>query len=264
MLEQENTSIVQLSFPKAIEMKGRARKFIAGTSCALLLGVWGSIPGAGAATLNDISGEYYFGDGLGMNCTLKVYPNGRFSFLWTGCLGTYDKTQGKAILENDVLHLSPGTPTVQKGVRGSRTNFFAIPWQGRMYLVHDIVEFCSDINQGQEPRDSRRGFYYLRTNDWEKPVTGTPQVPEAFSKYLLDKPVKGKISELLNEREAWVNLGSERGILPGMTLTARDQGAGFFTQLRVDAVEASRCRVTCKYRDPKLAVNQAVSSRFHD
>ncbi len=34
-----------------------------------------------------VAGEYYYGDGLGMNCSLTITQEGRFSFKWQGCEG---------------------------------------------------------------------------------------------------------------------------------------------------------------------------------
>ncbi len=40
-------------------------------------------------TVGDLVGGYYRGDGLGMNCGLRILPDDSFSFGWTGCLGMY-------------------------------------------------------------------------------------------------------------------------------------------------------------------------------
>ena len=91
-----------------------------------------------------------------------------------------------------------------------------------MYLIptNDMVEFCSDFNQGSEPRCGNHGQYYLRRNDADKSVSGKPAVPELWTKFFLDKPVRGKITELIGKQEAWVDKGSADGLLAGMILTA--------------------------------------------
>ena len=244
-------------------MNGDSMFFARASLLGFVMGTLFNVTAARELTLNDIAGEYYFGDGLGANCTLKIRPQGTFTFVWRGCLGTYDQNDGKAAFSDGVLHIMPEKPNVQQGFRGTPTNFFAVPWNGRMYLVHDAVEFCSKINQGMEPRRSSHGFYSLRRTEWDKPVTGKPHVPEAFSNYLLKMPLKGKIVELVSPREAWVDLGSDQGILPGMTLTARSSDYHTFAQVRVEAIEPKRCRVVSKYGD-KLATGLQVCSRFHD
>ena len=43
-----------------------------------------------------VAGDYYFGDGLGVNCALTLKAEGRFTFGWRGCLGVYDQNTGGA------------------------------------------------------------------------------------------------------------------------------------------------------------------------
>lgn len=216
--------------------------------------------------LEEVAGEYYFGDGTGVNCTFKFSAAGKFSFQWQGCLGTYDKNEGTFTVKNGILTITPKKPNLRDGFRGTPTEFFPVAWGSRRYLVptNDMVEFCSAVNEGTEPRSGSWGHYYLRRNDWDKAVTGRPTVPEQWTKYFLNKPVHGKITELLGKQEAWVGLGEGHGILPGMILTARDYGEIMFSQVRVEAVEKGRCRVKCQWSDSKLAVGQTVSSRFHE
>ena len=42
-------------------------------------------------TLAAVAGDYRYGDGLGVDCSLTVKPEGRFSFVWRGCLGVYGR-----------------------------------------------------------------------------------------------------------------------------------------------------------------------------
>jgi hypothetical protein len=219
-------------------------------------------PGA----FEEVAGEYYHGDGTGVNCTIKLSAAGKFDYEWRGCLGTYDKNEGGFTLKNGGITITPERPNIREGFRGTPTEFFSVVWGSRKYLVptNDMVEFCSAVNDGTEPRDGNWSHYDLRRNDWGKAVTGRPAVPEPWTKYFLNKPVRGKIMELLGKQEAWLDLGAGHGILPGMILTARDHGKVMFSQVRVEAVEKARCRIKCQWNDSKLAVGQTVSSRFHE
>lgn len=221
---------------------------------------------ADAVVLKDTVGDYYFGDGLGVNCNLTLSAKGKFTFQWNGCLGTYDKNEGTARVKDGILQIVPRKPNLRDGFRGTPTEFYPVRWGARMYLIptNDIVEFCSDINQGSEPRRGNRGQHYLRRNDADKPVSGKPAIPERWTKYILDKPVHGKITELVGKHEAWLDKGSADNLLPGMILTAREHSKLMFAQVQVEAVEKHRCRIKCRWKDSELAVGQTVSSRFHD
>ena len=75
-----------------------------------------------------VAGDYYFGDGLGVNCSLKVEPGGRFSFGWRGCLGVYDQNTGQAKVEVGHLILKPEKPNVREGFRGTATDLIPVRW----------------------------------------------------------------------------------------------------------------------------------------
>jgi hypothetical protein len=235
-------------------------------SSLLLLTIASFATAVDSIALKDIAGDYYFGDGLGVNCSLTVTAKGSFTFQWNGCLGTYDKNEGSASIKEGVLRIVPQKPNVRDGFRGTPTEFYPVRWGARMYLIptNDIVEFCSAFNQGTEPQRGNRGRYYMRRNDANKPVAGNPAVPEQWTKFFLEQPVRGKITGLVGRQEAWLNKGSADGLLEGMILTAQQRGDLMFAQVRVEVVEESRCRIKCQWRDSELAVGQTVSSRFHE
>jgi len=240
-------------------------KILASSLFLLVAACLGVATPAEPLALKDIAGDYYFGDGLGVNCSLTVTAKGNFRFLWSGCLGTYDQNQGTASLKEGVLHIAPQKPNLRDGFRGTPTDFYPVRWGARMYLIptNDMVEFCSDFNQGTEPRRGNYGDYYLRRKDGDKPVSGKPSVSEQWTRFLLDRPVRGKITQLIGKQEAWIDKGSADGLLAGMILTAQGHGTLMFAQVQVEAVEKDRCRIKCRWTDSTLAVGQTVSSRFH-
>ena len=72
-------------------------------SSLLLLTIASFATAADSVALKDIAGDYYFGDGLGVNCSLTVTAKGKFTFQWNGCLGTYDKNEGSASIQDGML-----------------------------------------------------------------------------------------------------------------------------------------------------------------
>jgi hypothetical protein len=198
--------------------------------CILVVASGGFAAGTNSVALKDIVGDYYFGDGTGVNCSFTLSAQGRFTFQWRGCLGTYDTNAGTASLKGGILHINPERPNVQKGFRGTPTEFYPVRWGARMYLIptNQIVEFCSDVNRGSEPRKDNYGEYYIRRGDAEKKVSGRPVVPKQWNKFFLDQPVRGKITKLISSKEAWLDKGAADGLLQGMILTAQQHGEIFF------------------------------------
>jgi hypothetical protein len=217
-------------------------------------------------TVKEIAGDYYFGDGLGIKCSLTLAPMGRFTFQWDGCGGTYGRNEGTAYTKNGVLHLSPLNPNPRDGFGGTPTEFYPVRWGARLYLIptNDIVRFCSDFNQGVEPKSGIHQNYYLQIGDAAKSVSGRPAIPNQWTKYFLKQPVQGTIIKLIGRQEAWLDKGSVDGLLEGMILTAKQHGDLMFGDVRVEAVENRRCRIRCEWKDGELAVGQTVSSRFYE
>lgn len=59
---------------------------------------------ATAATMpNPLIGDYYQGDGLGLNLYLSLKPDGSFSCQWSGCLGDYGSTSGTWVHDGDQI-----------------------------------------------------------------------------------------------------------------------------------------------------------------
>ncbi len=141
--------------------------------------------------LAGIIGSYYHGNGLGINCYLDVKPEGRFSFLWRGCLGVYDKNEGGAKVVKNHLILTPEQPNDPSDSGGTPTDFVPVRWGERLYLVPKDAgkAFCSLVNEGWEPRSNIHGHVYLRRGDWEKKVTGLPIVPKEWESLFQQKPV---------------------------------------------------------------------------
>ena len=119
---------------------------------------------------------------------------GRFSFIWRGCLGVYGKNEGGAKVENNHLILTPEQPNDARGFGGTPTDFIPIHWGDRLYLIpaKSGKAFCDSVKQGREPRDNIHGVFYLRRGDWEKKVTGLPIVPKEWESLLQKKPIEGE------------------------------------------------------------------------
>jgi hypothetical protein len=143
-------------------------------------------------TLAAVIGSYYYGDGLGMNFSLVVKPEGRFSFVWRGCLGVYGTNEGSAKVVNDHLILTPEQPNESRGIKRIPTELIPVRWGERLYLVPNEAgkAFCFEVNKEREPRTNAHGDYYLREGDWGRKVTGLPNVPKEWESQLQRKPTE--------------------------------------------------------------------------
>lgn len=138
------------------------------------------------------AGEYSFGDGLGVNINLYIAPNSGFLFTWYGCMGKYDQNFGDVKALDDKLVLNYKLP----GSFASYSNeLLTIKWGELLFLLpsNKIIDFCNIVNNDLDPRR----FFLLKKTDKNKSLVGKPNLPSEFNKYLLEKPIKGEISEIL-------------------------------------------------------------------
>ena len=179
------------------------------------------------------AGEYYCGDGLGVNVSLLLAPEAGFVFEWHGCLGLYDRNYGAIAETNGRIHLSCTFKNERKGFQGFAEEFIPVPWGERRYLIpaDDMVGFCNKVNDGTEPRDDGHGFYLLRAGDENKAVSGFPVLPDEYGRYLLTNPIVAEITDVLSattrpsvcewrfkDTTVILNAGRNRGLLEGMEL----------------------------------------------
>lgn len=179
------------------------------------------------------AGEYYHGDGMGVNVTLVLAPKSGYVFEWHGCLGLYDRNYGTVTENNGRLHLSFTFANEQEGFQGIAEEFIPIAWGDRKYLIpsDDVIGFCNDVNDGTEPRKSVHGMYLLRDGDEKREVTGSPEVPEKFKSCLLAGSVEADIIEVgisktrpsvsdwsFRDTPITLNCGRDKGLVVGMKL----------------------------------------------
>jgi prepilin-type N-terminal cleavage/methylation domain-containing protein len=208
-------------------------------------------PGTVVDDLKELAGEYYYGNGRGVSCRLAILEDGRFSFVWTGCLGVYDKNQGYVQLREGYLMLSTLKPNDRRGFQGTPTTFLPIKWGRRMYLVppEKMLDFCDKINSGDEPRKKLQGWFYLREGDCDVKVESLPTMPEPWEKFLLKESVTGKVVRIFDDGKAEVDFGTRVGIYAGMELSVRSDED--FWWLKVVSTKETSCVVALRF--PELA-----------
>jgi hypothetical protein len=182
---------------------------------------------------HDWAGDYFAGDGLGVNTSLILSPQSGYVFEWHGCLGLYDRNYGNVVYTNSRIHLSFKFENNRKGFQGVAPEFIPVKWGGRQYLIpaDEIIDFCNNINEGREPRINAHGFYLLRRGDEKKKVSGFPRLPNEYVHYLLAKPVEATIIIVgqyttrpsvvdwkFKDTPVTLNAGTKQGLRIGMEL----------------------------------------------
>ena len=197
------------------------------------------------------AGDYYYGDGLGVNVELHIAPLSGFEFEWHGCLGMYDRNWGEVAERGGSLELTFHFPNERAGFHGLDTSFVPVEWGERRYLIppSKVKRFCNAVNSGEEPRAAAWGSFLLSRAKDETPPSGKPEMPREFAKLVLDTPlvanvvaVKEGVSDPSHGATCRVtvvtlDIGSQNGAWEGMRLFLVDSRYG-------DSVTITKCDET--------------------
>lgn len=203
------------------------------------------------------TGDYFLGDGF-HNANLSIKPDGTFNWSYHGDVGGFErKITGKIFFEDNRLEL---LPDVDATFMGRDLNLVIIFWDDRIYLIpeHRLPIFVSAINLRDEPRNQVIGIFYLRENDWIKPVQNRPLLPIPYNASIFDKPKVGRIISITGNDEAWTNLGSNDGILKNMIFFALEPR---ICPVFVTLVEEKKSKIK-SLRGDELLKDQEIAVNF--
>jgi hypothetical protein len=118
-------------------------------------------PGANAGNgFAAVAGEFTLGDGRGLNWSLSILPDGRYSFRWSGCMGVYERESGLVRHTGDYLVLTSAEPIERRIPRV----FLPVKWGRRTYFIppEELEKFSEAIMKGDEPRhEHAHGDFYV-------------------------------------------------------------------------------------------------------
>jgi hypothetical protein len=226
---------------------------------------------------NDWAGEYYFGDGLGVNVSLALAPKSGFVFSWHGCLGLYDLNYGDVAFTNGTVKLLFKYPNKREGFEGIAPELLPVRWGKRHYLIDvgHIVDFTNAINAGTEPSPifaGRSGRFLLRRGDEDKAVGGEPDLPNEFLSYILAEPIKARVTlvqEMRVERSrrityVRIDVGSLDGVKQGMELYVHSPSSVFESAIVTSVGEHSAKAVIeqMELTDPVPSTDWELSTKL--
>jgi hypothetical protein len=143
-------------------------------------------------------------------------------------------------------------------------NLTRVRWGDRRYLIPDkqLLAFCNTVNQGEEPRDSDWGEFYMGEGHEKIKVSGLPDLPKPWNQYVLEAPVRGKVVEYLPDMMARVDIGRKDGLRAGMELVPSEEE--FFSDQEIVTLEEAHATIKPKYPEGNyraIRVGDLVSTR---
>lgn len=228
---------------------------------------------------NPWAGEYFYGDGMGMNVSFRVAPTSSFEFIWIGCTGVWGRNWGEVAERDGLLALTFQWPHERKVPYGFDAAFIPVKWGERRYLIvpSEMKRFCNAINKGEEPRATGNGYFLLRRDKGEQPPTTRPELPREFASMVLDAPLHGKVVEVkrsvVEPRNGEpcrvtivaLDIGSKNGAWEGMELFLGDSIYG--NSMTVTKCDDTRCEAEHRTHDidaPLPAVGVKLTTRPED
>lgn len=247
----------------------------------------------GGLTAEEVVGSYSYSHQWG-GSTRTFAAGGKYSERGGGCThadlyeGTYEVAGGRVVVRVNSRRQWPhGRPEEAEEIKPEEGETWAdtpeqllpVRWGARLYLMNedDLRGFCNAVNAGVEPRGGDEdptyspflrgayfGSFFLRAGDENRKVTGEPQLPGEWRRFLLKEPVEGLVLSVGGgEGEAVVNVGARKGLRTGMLLFLVSDGQDL-PPSPPDAMEVlSVEEETAKVRGLQRAkVGDKVSTRF--
>ena len=233
---------------------------------------------------NEWAGEYSV-HGL----FLFLAPKSGFAFYMSG--GDYDANwdnflinYGTVQFSETKIKLTPELPNKEEVLPSYSTELLPILWSERHYLIpaDEIVEFINYVNISYEPSFAFAGLsnnFFLKKGDIEKKVVGKPNIPEQYRSYLLEKPIKGKITTVKDSKleqdgnrqqrntQVILNVGRNNGVFEGMKFLIYSPRRISADDVRITKVEADSSEgvIIQTYLEEKVpSVGWKVSTSLKD
>lgn len=186
---------------------------------------------------------------------LDLNSNGSFTFS-SGCCMTEHEGSGRFEIESGVVVLKSNAkgPTEEtklhypkaKNIEWNPRRLVPIAWDQRLYLIDEdrVIEFCNQINFGDEPRTDRGAYpFLLRDGDERKPVDGKPSLPEKYAQYLIEVPFTATVVKQ-DEYVLKLDKGYDDGLRVGLKMLAELKGEYSYTSvMEVVSVDPQSCVV---------------------
>jgi hypothetical protein len=222
-----------------------------------------------AGPLPPWAGDFRHGDGLGMNRRLVISPSGSFAATLHGCMGLYASAMGAAHADEPGVRLELSEKREPNEFGKFADSYIPVTWGERHYLIasSQMIEFVNQVNSGLEEVRGRSAFFFLRTEDEEKPSIGSPDLPMPYRSLLRSQTIRGELTSLANGSKpdrAVLNVGRKHGVFEGMEFHSRDPHVfGHAKVIRVDETQ-SEVVIDVYGRQDKPFVGLSFSSRFDD
>lgn len=225
-------------------------------------------------TLKDLAGTYVYSSGF-VGASFSLKGDGSYEYrTFSDCCDPVWKQVGTYTIKENVVHFKIIQYTLnqynlfepkerkealvklyrekEEDIKDEKVEteneMHIVRWGERLYLLNytDLYKFTAAVNLGVEPRagiihrDFLSTFFYLRSSDESKIVSGKPILPKEWISYILDSPLTAKITKIegeKRERKFTINKGSQDGLKVGMCFIGENTKIDYENLVWVTSVE---------------------------
>lgn len=177
----------------------------------------------------------WVGEYRGHMAIFSLAPSAGF-FYFQGSDYIYSSCAWGSVKDSDgAITLVPDPSVPIEATRGLAIEWMPVKWGDRRYIIpkDGILDFVNSVNNGYEPayRIPGVGASFLnKAGDEDRRVSGFPEVPTVYLRYLLKTPIRGRVTAVgtfqvekmdsggteTRSTNVTLNVGARQGVLVGM------------------------------------------------
>jgi len=171
---------------------------------------------------NEWIGKYRAFDSATVTTNLAWTPTNGFTLWQENCSrpGDVRVNYGSVNFNGSLLTLSPERTEKSQHTYTSPVSLVPVKWgeQHRLIPSDKLAVFAYAVNSGDFEEIET---YLVKTEDYQKPNEGLPDLPKEYRKFLTSKPIQAKVSAVSKGEYSWyppltLNVGKSDGVVEGM------------------------------------------------
>ena len=147
----------------------------------------------GADWAEEWAGQYYCGDGTGMNVRIAIAPRGGMTYAWTGCLGLYEFNYGQIVeATRDSILVRLELPIDPEGFLFISERLYFVRWGEHRFLVpkRSMLELIGWLNAGDDFFPCLDLPYAGEPHRLRAAPPGLPEIPDEFRPLVFTAPLE--------------------------------------------------------------------------
>jgi hypothetical protein len=153
----------------------------------------------GADWAREWAGQYYCGDGTGMNVRIAIAPRGGMTYAWTGCLGLYEFNYGQIVeATRDSILVRFECPISPDGFDFISERLYFVRWGEHRFLVprKSMFGLIDWLNAGEKYPVRLYLPYSGEPHSLRSAPPGLPEIPDELRPFVFTAPLELTLTQV--------------------------------------------------------------------